>query len=203
MNLVALIKPKKKFYYEVKGLKKLVGKKFGNQTYLKHLPHITIFDLKISKSKLTFNHKNKIKIKKLKKSHLKLVLKKRNYFKSDPLTKKSTFVIFLKKTLILKAIQMKLLNRFKSIKLKKKFEFKDKNLKQNGLKYGYPFVKKSWKPHLTIVSIDKKYFADPIFKNFLSKKEKFYEYFEFIYFYEFYKNKHFFLWKSKVVNDSQ
>ena len=45
MNLVALIKPKKKFYNEVMSLKKLVGKKFGNQTYLKHLLHITIFDL--------------------------------------------------------------------------------------------------------------------------------------------------------------
>ena len=202
MNLVALIKPKKKFYNEVMSLKKLVGKKFGNQTYLKHLPHITIFDLKISKSKITANHKNKIQIKHFKKSKLRLILKKRYFFKSDPITNKTTFVIFLKKTLILKAIQTKLLDRFKSIKLNKKFKFKDKNLTINSVKYGYPFVKKNWKPHLTIVSIDKKYSKDTIFTKFLNNKKKFYEYFEFVYFYEFYKNKHFFLWKSKVVNDN-
>ena len=50
MNLVALIKPCKKIDTEVKKLKKELFKKIGNQKYLNHFPHTTIFDLKVNKN---------------------------------------------------------------------------------------------------------------------------------------------------------
>jgi len=121
MNLVALIKPNKKIYKEVKKIKKEVFKKFGNQKYLDHFPHVTIFDLKVNKFSIPKKFKNAIKINHLNMKDLQLSFKKRYYFKTDPITQKCTFVIFIKKNQILKKIQLKLLEKFKDIKQKKKY----------------------------------------------------------------------------------
>lgn len=201
MNLVALIKPTKKIYFEIKKIKKEVYKKFGNQKYLKHLPHVTIFDLKIKKSLLSKNFKKDIKIKNLNRKDLKLLYKKRHYFKIDPITKKCTFVIFIKKNKTLKKIQEKLLRRFKIIKQKKNIKFENKEFRINNNNFGYPFVSKNWKPHLTIASVNKVYISDTLFKNFLKSKKNLQENFRYIYFYEYSNGRHFFLWKSKILND--
>ena len=63
MNLVALIKPSRKIYDEVRNIKFKVFKKYGKQMYVDHLPHITIFDLKIKKSLLTKKYYSELKIK--------------------------------------------------------------------------------------------------------------------------------------------
>lgn len=201
MNLVALIKPNKKIYKEVKKIKKEVYKKFGNQKYLDHLPHVTIFDLKVNKFSISKKLKNETKIKNLNTRDLKLSVKKRYYFKTDPITKKCTFAIFIKKNLILKKIQQKLLKKFKAIKQKKNIRFKNVEFRKNNNKFGYPFVNKSWKPHLTIASVNKIYISDSLFKNFLKSKNHLQENFKYIYFYKYSNERHFFLWKSKILND--
>ena len=201
MNLVALIKPNKKIYKEVKKIKKEVYKKFGYQKYLNHLPHVTIFDLKVNKFSIPKKFKNEIKIKNLNTRDLKLSVKKRHYFKTDPITKKCTFVIFVKKNQILKKIQQKLLKKFKPIKQKKNIKFKNVEFKKNNNKFGYPFVNTSWKPHLTIASVNKIYISDSLFKNFLKSKNHLNENFKYIYFYKYSNGKHFFLWKNKILND--
>jgi hypothetical protein len=186
MNLVALIKPQKKIKKEVLILKKKIKRKFGNQTYLNHLVHLTIFDLKVK----TLNEKN-----------LKLIVKKRFFFKNDPITKKTTFIILIKKNKLLQNLQLNLLSRFQNIKINKKNKFKKKKFEKNNNVYGYPFVKESWKPHVTIASINKEFINDKILRNFLISKKKFSENFKYIYFYKYEKNKHHYLWRSKIIND--
>ena len=91
MKLVALIKPKGKVFKEIKYFKKKIFNEIGYQTYLDHLPHITVFALDVNKKKINLNHKKKIYLKKIKKKDLILNIKKRFYFKNDPLTKKVTY----------------------------------------------------------------------------------------------------------------
>tara|TARA_Y100000590_G_scaffold439577_1_gene563781 strand:+ start:149 stop:760 length:612 start_codon:yes stop_codon:yes gene_type:complete len=203
MNLVALIKPNKKLNIEVKKTKIEVFKKYGNQKYVNHLPHLTIFDLKINKKLINKNHKKDLEIRNLNKNNLRLILKKRFYFANDPITKKNTYVIFVQKNNLLKRIQKKLLKRFKKIILKKNKKFNNTNLNKNYKNYGYPFVNSDWKPHLTIASIKKNYTSDIIFKNFIKKKNIIKENFKFIYFYKYFNGKHMFLWKSKIVNEKK
>ena len=59
MNLVALIKPQKKIK-RILILKKKIKRKFGNQTYLNHLVHLTIFDLKVKTSQFVNHIKKKL-----------------------------------------------------------------------------------------------------------------------------------------------
>ena len=201
MNLVALIKPKKELKEEALTLKKEIKRKFGNQTYLNHLVHLTMFDLKVKASKVVKLYKKEIRIKNLNEKELKLIVKKRFFFENDPITKKTTFIILIKKNKLLQNLQLNLLSMFQNIKLNKKNKFNKQPFKKNNNIYGYPFVNESWRPHITIGSIDKQYIKDIIFKNFLSSKKKFSENFKYIYFYKYEKNKHHYLWRSKIIND--
>ena len=72
---------------------------------------------------------------------------------------------------------------------------------KNNNKFGYPFVNKNWKPHLTIASMNKIYISDSLFKNFLKSKKHLQENFKYVYFYKYSNGRHFFLWKSKILND--
>ena len=191
----------KKEIKEIKKIKKEVYKKFGKQKYLDHLPHLTIFDLKVNQFLISKKFKNEIKIENLNTRDLKLSLKKRYYFKTDPITKKCTFVIFVKKNEVLKKIQQNLLKKFKSIKQKRNIRFKNAEFNKNNNKFGYPFVNKSWKPHLTIASVNKNYISDSLFKNFLKSKKHLHENYKYIYFYKYSNRRHYFLWKSKILND--
>lgn len=201
MNLVALIKPQQKIKKEVLILKKKIKRKFGNQTYLNHLVHLTIFDLKVKTSQFVKPYKKEIRIKNLNEKNLKLIVKKRFFFKNDPITKKTTFIILIKKNKLLQNLQLNLLSRFQNIKINKKNKFKKKKFEKNNNDYGYPFVKESWKPHITIASISKEFINDKILRNFLISKKKFSENFKYIYFYKYEKNKHHYLWRSKIIND--
>ena len=81
MNLVALIKPKKELKEEALTLKKEIKRKFGNQTYLNHLVHLTMFDLKVKASQVVKPYKKEIRIKNLNEKELKLIVKKRFFLK--------------------------------------------------------------------------------------------------------------------------
>ena len=179
MNLVALIKPKKKLKEEVLILKKKIKRKFGNQTYLNHLVHLTIFDLKVKTSQVVKIYKKEKRIKNLNEKDLKLIVKKRFFFKNDPITKKTTFIILIKKNKLIQNLQLNLLSRFQNMKINKKNKFKKKQFDKNNNTYGYPFVNESWKPHVTIASINKEYTKNKILRNFNSKK--FSENFNYIY----------------------
>jgi hypothetical protein len=201
MKLIALIKPKKKIYEEVIYFKRKIYQKYGNETYLKHPPHLTIFALNVKKKLINQINKKNIKINNFSKTDLKLELKKRFYFKNDPITKKTTFVIFIKKNLLLTKIQKKLLKSFKTITIIKKKKITKSSFDENYKSYGYPFVNKEWKPHFSIVSINKKKTNDKIFDKFLKNKKNLKENFNYIYFYKYINNQHIFLWKSKITHE--
>ena len=120
MKLVALIKPKRQVFNEIKYYKKKIFNEIGSQTYLDHLPHITIFSLNVDEKKINKNHKKSITLKKNYKKDMILNVKKRFYFKNDPLTKKTTFAIFFEKNSSLDLIQKKLLINFKNTLILKK-----------------------------------------------------------------------------------
>ena len=198
MKLVALIKPKGKVFKEIKYFKKKIFNEIGYQTYLDHLPHITVFALDVNKKKINLNHKKKIYLKKIKKKDLILNIKKRFYFKNDPLTKKVTYAIFFKKNSTLNLIQKKLLMNFQNILILKKKKFIKNKFDRNFNSYGYHFVNSSWKPHCTIASVNKAKSKNEVFEEFLKNKKIFSEKFKFIYFYEYIGGKHNFLWKSEI-----
>ena len=159
--------------------KKLIKKKYGNQIYLNHPPHLTLFTIKL---KNKFLKKDFFKISKfinnLKKTIIKI--KRTNFFYNDPLTKGNTMLFTVKKNSVLKDNQIKLIKFIKSEF--GNFIIKDKKFKglmqKNYTLYGYPFVGKNWKPHFTISSINKKknlkviepHIIKNIDKSFLLKK---------------------------------
>ena len=198
MNLVALIKPKAEVFKEIKYFKKKIFKEIGSQTYLDHLPHITIFSLNVDKKKINLNHKKRINSKRIKKKDLVLKIKKRFYFKHDPLTKKITFAVFFEKNSSLNLIQKRLLLNFKNILILKKRKLIKNNFDKNFNLYGYYFVNSSWKPHCTIASVNKFNSKNKVFTEFLKNKQMFSEKFKYIYFYEFIRGKHKFLWKTEI-----
>ena len=59
MKLVALIKPKGEILKEIKYFKKKIFEEIGSQTYLDHLPHVTIFYIDINKMNINEKHKKK------------------------------------------------------------------------------------------------------------------------------------------------
>ena len=199
MKLVALIKPEKKFLKEIKYLKKIIFNKYGSQTYLDHPPHLTICVLNIKKNLLKQIKDSNLSIKKIKNIQFKLNLQKIHFFLNDPITKKTTFAIFIKKNKLLSNIQKKILQKFNKILIKDKKKLKNNIFNNNYKNYGYHFVNNQWKPHFTIVSIHKKKIKDEIFYNFLNNKKKVNENFKYIYFYEYKNSRHNFLWKSNIT----
>lgn len=198
MKLVALIKPKGEILKEIKYFKKKIFEEIGSQTYLDHLPHVTIFSIDIIKMHINEKHKKKINLKKIKKKDLVLSVKKRHYFNNDPLTKKITFAIFFKKNSTLSLIQKVLLKNFKGILNFKKKRIIKNNFDKNYNLYGYHFVNNSWKPHCTIASVNKNNSKFYTFKQFLKNKKTFSEKFKYIYFYEYKRGKHKYLWRSEI-----
>ena len=119
-----------------------------------------MFDLKVKASQVVKPYKKEIRIKNLNEKELKLIVKKRFFFENDPITKKTTFIILIKKNKLLQNLQLNLLSMFQNIKLNKKNKFNKKTFKKNNNIYGYPFVNESWRPHVTIASINKEFIND-------------------------------------------
>ena len=143
-------------------LKNKVKKNFGMQTYLNHLPHCTIYVFQATKKSFK-------EIKKIVRATIK---QKKSYetfktdiFLNDPITKKNTFIIKVKKNIFLSKLQKKIIDLFGKYALKNKQKFNDKLMNKNYRLYGYPFIKNNWKPHFTIASISQKKNQ----KNFINK----------------------------------
>ena len=152
------IEPEKKLKKIILGYKKITKKNYGDQIYLAHPPHLTLFTIRLKKKLL----KNKIiQISKFIKNYkrIKINITKVNFFYNDPQTKGNTMFLSLKKNISLCIFQIemiKFLNEIigsSNIIKKKKFSGL---MKKNYKKYGYPFVGKNWIPHFTISSISKK-----------------------------------------------
>jgi 2'-5' RNA ligase len=134
--------------------KKNVKKKFGDQTYLDHPVHLTLFTLKIQKvSDLKMIY---LKEKKKTNKPFLIEIKSPDIFIDDPLTKGHTIYYRIKKSKTIKEIQLTHLKKInKKIKVFKNDInfFNNPILDRNYKKYGFPFVGDVWIPHITIASL--------------------------------------------------
>ena len=179
----------------IEDLKKTVKKKFGNQTYLDHLPHCTIYVFNTSKKNLKKIKKNRhIPISK---SNT-FILEKTDIFYNDPMTKKNTYFLKIKKNSFLKKLQKSVLENFSKYSYKKKLKFDNKIMNKNYRSFGYPFINLNWKPHFTIASIslnkEQFKFIQDFKKISISKSHSLKN----IYLYEIKRNKHRFICKIKI-----
>ena len=196
INIGAFIEFDKKINNKVLDYKKRVKKNFGNQRYLNHPVHLTLFTVKIKKvSELKRIYKNDIN---KKSKPFKIHLTSPNIFFNDPLTKGHTLYYKIKKTQKLKNVQMKHLIKInKNIMVDKSgsFFFKNTILKKNYKKYGFPFTESIWIPHTTIASIEGIKKEDVFIKDFLKSKLDLKYNVTCIKFYKIMKNKHKFLFR--------
>ena len=200
-KIAAFLKFNKKIQSEVLNYKKKVKIRFGNQIYLSHPVHSTLFTLDIKKIKDLKNLYQNLKIKKKNKSQ-KILVTSTGAFYNDPLTNGHTLYYKIKKSTFLSSLQLKhlkLINQ-KITVLKKNAEiYKNQKLKKNYLKYGFPFSGKIWVPHITVASIRNIKRNNKFIDNFLNKNIRFKNEINEIEFYKVNNNKHFFLFKTKNI----
>ena len=198
IKIAAFIEPKKHIRKKIFLLKKEVKKKFGNQPYLKHPPHCTLFTMNVVQNIARKKGlRSEIKIKSKIKNDLNVF--KTGLFKNDPLTGGKTIFFKIKKNSFLKRIQMILLRKFKSYLVKKKENnFKLYWMKKNNDLYGYPFVGKKWIPHFTIASLINIKQKNKFNQNFLNMKISSNEFINTVSFYEVKADKHIYLWSIKI-----
>lgn len=195
IKLGIFILPNSSIKKKILFFKNYVKKNFGVQTYLNHIPHCTMYVFETSKKNL----------KEIKKMNRVLINRKKTFeidktdiFFNDPITKKNTYIIKIKKNLFLNNLQKIILDLFSKFALKKKQRFNDKLMNKNYKLFGYPFIKKNWKPHFTIASISMKKNQ----KNFINKfkliniRRK--QSLKNIFLYQIKKDKHKFICKIKI-----
>ena len=178
--------------------KKIVKKKFGNQIYLNHPVHLTLFtiDIKnINKLKKIYINKKNIQSK-----PFLINVTRPGIFYDDPLTGGHTIFYHIKKNDRINKIQLTPLRRInKNLKtLKRNINlFKNNILKNNYKKYGFPFAGKIWIPHITIASIKNTTNNNNYIKYFLSTKINLKCLVSEIKFYKIVKDRHDFLFSVK------
>ena len=198
-KIAAFIEFEKKITNKILNQKKIVKKKFGNQIYLNHPVHLTLFTLNIKRinelKKIYINNKNKVS------KPLQVSLIKPGIFYNDPLTGGHTFFHYIKKNKKISEIQLRHLKKInKKIFVYKKNNnlFKNKILKKNYRKYGFPFTGNVWIPHITVASIKNLKKNNKYIKKFLSEKIKLNCSIKEIKFYKIAKDRHDFLFKVKA-----
>tara|TARA_B110000261_G_C12991947_1_gene320658 strand:- start:205 stop:813 length:609 start_codon:yes stop_codon:yes gene_type:complete len=200
-KIAAFIKFNKKIENKILFQKKKVKDLFGDQTYLNHPVHLTLFTLKIKKiSELKIFYK-KLESKKKTKS-LTISLSSADIFINDPLTGGHTIFYKIKKNKVLNSIQIDHLRKInKKIKVLKDdlYLFKDLTLKKNYKDYGFPFVDKIWLPHITIASIKNIKSQHKFIRDFLKTKISLKCIIDEIRFYKIIKDKHTFLFKTEII----
>ena len=197
-KIAAFIKFDEKFEKRVLHRKKKVKQKFGNQTYLNHPVHLTLFTLKIKKTselkKIYLNVSKKPK-------KIKLNINSTGIFFNDPLTKGNTIFYSLANNFALKNLQMKnlkLINNKIYVSKKDTDNFDNKILKDNYKKFGFPFSGKIWKPHITIASIKTKKQDNLFIKKFLNEKINHKIFVKNIEFYRVSGDNHYLLFKTNI-----
>lgn len=195
VKLGAFIIPDKKLKKIILKLKKIVKKRFGNQTYLNHLPHCTLYVFETNKKNL--QEIKKIKYLKKKGDNL-LYTKNTKIFLNDPLTKKNTYIVNINKNKFLNNLQVQVIKTFNKYSQKKKLKFKNKRMQNNYRLYGYPFIKLNWKPHFTIASISLKKDQSEFVKKFRKYKVSYKQALSNIFVYQIKKDKHNLISKIKI-----
>lgn len=189
------ILPNNSIKQKINNLKKKIKRNFGEQTYLNHPAHCSIYVINTSLTSLN-------KIKKIK--HLtpfknkKFNIEKTDIFFNDPITKKNTFYLKVKKNKFLVALQKSILKFYSKYSTKRKIIFKDKVMNKNYKVYGYPFIGINWKPHFTIASISKKKDQTKFTKDFKKMSIKKRQILKNVYLYLIKGNKHKLLCKVKI-----
>jgi len=181
--------------------KKIVRKKFGDQIYLNHPVHLTLFTIKIKKIKMLKNIYENLN-KKISKKKIKIHINHTGVFFNDPLTKGHTLYYGLKNNFLLNRVQIKHLNKINKeiIVSKKDFNyFKNSKLNNNFKKYGFAFAGKIWIPHITVASIKSIKKNDLFIKNFLKLKINYKFFADSIEFYRVSDDNHFFLFKTNII----
>ena len=148
-------KLKKKIY----NFKKEIHAEYGNQTYLNHLPHLTLFTLNINNTNLLYERILKFQIDCTQYKKIKIRTSKFGYFLNDPFTDGNTQYISINKNNKLSNLQYYLLKKFQNLHVRKKDDkrnlFSSVLLNKNLNKYGFPYIGKIWIPHFTICSFNK------------------------------------------------
>jgi len=197
-KIAAFIEFDSKITNKILSQKKLVRKKFGNQTYLNHPVHLTLFTLNNKKiSKLKKIYKNP---KKKQSKPFFIYLTKPGIFYNDPLTDGHTFFHHVKKNQRISEIQLKHIKKINKnlVVYKNKTNLlENKILKNNYKKYGFPFVGNIWIPHTTIASIKNLKNNNKYIKQFLSVKINLKSQVREIKFYKIIKDRHDFLFNVK------
>jgi len=200
-KIAAFIEFDKKIERKILKQKKRVKKLFGNQKYLNHPVHLTLFTLKIQKisdlkkiyKKIVISNKNK---------SLKVHFNKAGVFINDPLTQGHTIFYNIKKNKKLCSIQI---NHLKKINKKINVLKHDFNLlkisilRRNYKKYGFPFAGNIWIPHVTIASLKDIKSDHKFIKNFLKSKINLKCQINELKFYKIVKDKHTFLFSTKYI----
>tara|TARA_B100000795_G_scaffold167756_1_gene126293 strand:- start:1768 stop:2376 length:609 start_codon:yes stop_codon:yes gene_type:complete len=200
-KIAAFIKFNKKIENKILLQKKKVKNLFGDQVYLNHPVHLTLFTLKIRKiSELKIFYK-KLESKKETKSLI-ISLSSADIFLDDPLTGGHTIFYKIKKNKVLNLIQidhLKKINKKITVLKNDLHLFKNLTLRKNYKDYGFPFVGKIWLPHITIASIKNIKSQDKFIRDFLKTKINLKCVIDEIGFYKVIKDKHTFLFKTKII----
>tara|TARA_B100000787_G_scaffold11354_1_gene8462 strand:- start:2205 stop:2813 length:609 start_codon:yes stop_codon:yes gene_type:complete len=200
-KIAAFIKFHKKIENKILLQKKKVKNLFGDQVYLNHPVHLTLFTLKIRKiSELKIFYK-KLESKKETKSLI-ISLSSADIFLDDPLTGGHTIFYKIKKNKVLNLIQidhLKKINKKITVLKNDLHLFKNLTLRKNYKDYGFPFVGKIWLPHITIASIKNIKSQDKFIRDFLKTKINLKCVIDEIGFYKVIKDKHTFLFKTKII----
>ena len=200
-KIAAFIKFHKKIENKILLQKKKVKNLFGDQVYLNHPVHLTLFTLKIRKiSELKIFYK-KLESKRETKSLI-ISLSSADIFLDDPLTGGHTIFYKIKKNKVLNLIQidhLKKINKKITVLKNDLHLFKNLTLRKNYKDYGFPFVGKIWLPHITIASIKNIKSQDKFIRDFLKTKINLKCVIDEIGFYKVIKDKHTFLFKTKII----
>ncbi len=178
----------------------LVKRKFGNQIYLNHPVHLTLFTINIKKlsslKKIYQKFNNKIL-----KNTFTIQINKTGVFLNDPLTKGHTLYYGLKQNNLLMQAQMKhlkFINRHLSVEKNKKI-FNSTKLENNYKKYGFPFAGKIWVPHITVASINGIKEDHVFIQKFLKSKINCKSVLKKIEFYKVNNDNHQFLFRTNII----
>lgn len=167
---VITLEPVKILSKKIKDIKTKVKVLVGDQLYLRDKPHLTLY-LGDFKDIIKWGKRFGTLIKSIKKEICKIQIEISGWiiFKRDIMTGKCTLACNIAKRDIdiLKTTQKKVIDFLKSYRSKKLVR-RYKNVyvrftnveRQNLERCGFPFVGKSWKPHFTIASLEKKTFND-------------------------------------------
>ena len=197
-KIAAFLEFNEKINKKIQSEKNKVKKKFGDQIYLDHPVHLTLFTLNILKISDLIKIYSEKKI--TSKKHISINIHKPGIFYNDPLTNGHTLFYYVKKNKKLREIQLRNLKKInKKINVIKNNNYllNIKAFRKNYMKYGFPFSGKIWIPHTTIASINKNKESETFLKKFINSKINLKCFVDELSFYKINKNEHKLLFKVK------